>query len=226
MMDATDQSEPTPLNNRTTIERKGERELVVTRTVNGPARLVFEAWSKPELFKRWWAPKSLGMAILSCEMDVRVGGKYRLVFRHPAALEPMPFFGSYLEVIRNSRIVWTNEESGHGGPVSTVTFEERAGKTLVVMTELYPSKTALDEAEQKPWTASDRQQATLSLHTRLHHQAAGVTLARLLLIDGDLRTRRRCTLRSGFLRGRRSSLLRVRSPRHRHATQENRNPKA
>src|SRR5450432_1456884 len=145
-MDAKRESEPTPMKNRTTIERKGECELVVTRTVNGPARLVFEAWTKPELFKQWWVPKSIGMSILSCEMDVHVGGKYRLVFRHPAAPEPLPFFGSYLEVTPHSRIVWTNEEGGHGGPVSTVTFEEKAGKTLVVMTELYPSKAALDEA--------------------------------------------------------------------------------
>ena len=84
-MDARRESEPTPMKNRTTVERKSERELVVTRTFNGPARIVFEAWTKPELFKRWWAPKSLGMSLLSCEMDVRVGGRYRFVFGHPAS---------------------------------------------------------------------------------------------------------------------------------------------
>jgi len=145
-MDAKKESELTPMKNRTTIEQKGERELVVTRTVNGPARLVFEAWTKPELFKRWWVPKSAGMSLLSCEMDVRVGGKYRLVFAHPAAPEPLAFFGRYLEVTPHSRVVWTNDEGGEAGAVSTVTFEEKAGQTLVVMSELYPSKAALDEA--------------------------------------------------------------------------------
>ena len=141
-MDARRESEPTPMKNRTTVERKSERELVVTRTFNGPARIVFEAWTKPELFKRWWAPKSMGMSLLSCEMDVRVGGKYRLEFEPDA----MAFFGTYLEVTPPSRLVWTNEEGGEGGPVTTVTFEEKGGKTLLVMHELYPSKEALDAA--------------------------------------------------------------------------------
>jgi uncharacterized protein YndB with AHSA1/START domain len=141
-MDARRESEPTPMKNRTTVERKSDRELVVTRTFNGPARLVFEAWTKPELFKRWWAPKSMGMSLLSCEMDVRVGGKYRLQFEHDA----MAFFGTYLEVTPHSRLVWTNEEGGEGGPVTTVTFEEKGGKTRLVMHELYPSKEALDAA--------------------------------------------------------------------------------
>jgi uncharacterized protein YndB with AHSA1/START domain len=130
------------MKNGTTVERKAERELVTTRTFNGPARIVFEAWTKPELFKRWWAPKSMGMSLLSCEMDVRVGGKYRLEFEHDA----MAFFGTYLEVTPNSRLVWTNEEGGESGPVTTVTFEEKGGKTLLVLHELYPSKEALDAA--------------------------------------------------------------------------------
>jgi uncharacterized protein YndB with AHSA1/START domain len=145
-MDARRESEPTPMKNHTTSERKSERELVVTRTFNGPARIVFEAWTKPELFKQWWVPKSVGMSLLSCEMDVRVGGKYRLVFSHPAAPEPMAFFGSYLEVTPHSRLVWTNEEGGDSGQVTTVTFEERGGQTLLVMHDLYPSKEALDGA--------------------------------------------------------------------------------
>jgi uncharacterized protein YndB with AHSA1/START domain len=132
------------MKNRTTVERKSERELVVRRTFNGPARIVFEAWTKPELFKRWWVPKSMGMSLLSCEMDVRVGGKYRLVFAHEAS--ESAFFGSYLEVTPHSRLVWTNDEGGDGGPVTTVTFEERGGKTLLVLRELYPSKEALDAA--------------------------------------------------------------------------------
>jgi uncharacterized protein YndB with AHSA1/START domain len=132
------------MENRTKVERKSERELVVTRTFNGPARIVFEAWTKPELIERWWVPKSMGMSLLSCEMDVRVGGKYRLVFSHDAS-EPMAFFGRYIEVTPYSRLVWTNEES-EDGAVTTVTFEEQDGKTLLVMHELYPSKEALDAA--------------------------------------------------------------------------------
>ena len=126
----------------TEVQRNSEREVVVTRTVNGPARIVFEAWTKPELFRRWWMPKSMGVSIVSCEMDVRVGGGYRLMVRHGAS-EPMAFFGKYLEVVPNSRLVWTNEE-GEDGAVTTVTFEEKAGKTRVVLSELFPSKEALE----------------------------------------------------------------------------------
>ena len=144
-MDAGKSSQPSPVKNPTSVERKSERELVVTRTINAPPRMVFEAWSKAELFERWWVPRSYGMTLLSCELDVRVGGTYRLVFRHPAAPEPMAFHGRYLEVIPPSRIVWTNEEAGGSGKITTVTFEERAGQTLLVMHDLYPSREALDE---------------------------------------------------------------------------------
>ena len=143
-MDARRESEATPMKNRTTVERKSEREIVVTRTFNGPARIVFEAWTKPELIKRWWVPKSLGMSLRSCEMDVRVGGKYRFVFGQDDS-KPMAFFGKYIDVTPYSRLVWTNEESDDGA-VTTVTFEERDGKTLLAMHELYPSKEALDAA--------------------------------------------------------------------------------
>ncbi len=141
-MDDRRESEPTPMKNGTTVERKSECELIVTRNFNAPARIVFEAWTKPELFKRWWVPKSMGMSLRSCEMDVRAGGKYRLEFEPDA----MAFFGTYLEVTPHSRLVWTNEEGGEGGPVTTVTFEEKAGKTLLVLHELYPSKEVLDTA--------------------------------------------------------------------------------
>ena len=145
-MDARRESEPTSMKSHTTAERTSERELVVTRTINGPARMVFEAWTRPELFKQWWVPKSLGLSLLSCEMDVRVGGRYGLVFGHGASPEPMEFFGRYIEVTPHSRLVWTNEEGGDSGQVTTVTFEERGGKTLLVMHDLYPSKEALDGA--------------------------------------------------------------------------------
>ena len=132
------------MKNQTTFERKSDRELVTTRTFNGPARIVFEAWTKPELFKRWWVPKSMGMSLLSCEMDVRVGGRYRLEFDLGDS-KSMAFFGRYIEVTPYSRLVWTNEESDDGA-VTTVTFEEKDGRTLLVLHDLYPSKDALDEA--------------------------------------------------------------------------------
>ena len=133
------------MKNPTTVERTSERELVVTRTFNGPAPIVFEAWTRPELLQRWWTPPSLGITFVSCEADVRTGGAYRFVFSHPDFEQPVAFFGRYVEVTPHSRIVWTNEESQEG-PVSTVTFEERDGKTLLVLTELYPSRQALDDA--------------------------------------------------------------------------------
>ena len=140
-MNARRESEATPMKNRTTVERKSDREVVVTRSFDAPAGLVFEAWSKPELFKRWWVPRSIGMTLRSCEMDVRTGGKYRLSFG-----DGMDFFGRYLEVTPPSRIVWTNEEGGENGSVTTVTLEEKSGKTLLVMSEVYPSKEALNAA--------------------------------------------------------------------------------
>ena len=141
-MDAGRESKPAPEPNHTRVERTSERELVVTRTFNGPARIVFEAWTRPELFRQWWLPKSMGMTLRSCEMDVRVGGQYRLEFEP----DGMAFFGTYREVIPHSLLVWTNEEGGEGGSVTTVTFEEQGGRTLLVMRELYPSKEALEAA--------------------------------------------------------------------------------
>ncbi len=143
-MNAGSESKPGPVKHRTTVERKSDREVVVTRTINGPARIVFEAFTKAELFRRWWVPKSMGMTLLSCEMDARVGGKYRLVFDHVP--EPAAFFGTYVEVQPYSRLAWTNDEGGEGGPITTVTFEEKGGKTLVVLRESHPSKEALDAA--------------------------------------------------------------------------------
>jgi len=132
------------MKNPTTVERKSDRELVVTRTFDAPARIVFQAWSKPELFRRWWLPKSMGMTLVSYEADIRTGGSYRLEISHQGS-KPMAFFGKYLEVTPHSRIVWTNEESPDG-PVTTLTLAEKGGKTLLVLSELHPSKEALDAA--------------------------------------------------------------------------------
>jgi uncharacterized protein YndB with AHSA1/START domain len=144
-MDARKGSEPSPVKNRTTVQRKSDREVVVTRTFDCPARLVFEAWTRAELFKQWWVPKSMGMTLRSCELDVRVGGGYRLVFGDDPA-NTMAFFGKYLVVTPYSRLAWTNEESGDEGSVTTVTLTEREGKTMLVLQEVYPTKEALDAA--------------------------------------------------------------------------------
>lgn len=145
-MDARSESAPTPMKNRTTVDRKSDCELVVTRTFNAPPHIVFEAWTKSELLQRWWAPKSFGVTFISCEADVRTGGSYRFVFGHPSSEQPMAFFGKYIEVIPPSRLVWTNDEGGEGGNVTTVSFEAQGAGTVVVMHDLYPSKEALDEA--------------------------------------------------------------------------------
>lgn len=142
-MDDRSGNDRMPSAKRTTVERKSDRELVVTRMLDAPARLVFEAWSRPELFRQWWVPKSLGMTLLSCEMDVRVGGRYRLEFACEGSTSA--FFGTYREVTPHSRLVWTNEESDEGA-LTTLTLEEIGGRTLLVMHELYPSKEALDAA--------------------------------------------------------------------------------
>jgi uncharacterized protein YndB with AHSA1/START domain len=144
-MDTRSVAEPTVTQDRTTVERTSDRELVVTRTIDGPPPSVFEAWTDADLFRQWWVPKSLGMTLLSCEIDARVGGGYRLTFDNGAA-EPMAFFGRYLEVTPPSRLVWTNEEGDGGRVVTTVTFEEDHGRTRLVVRDLYPSKEALDDA--------------------------------------------------------------------------------
>ncbi|MFN8223163.1 MAG: SRPBCC family protein [Gaiellales bacterium] len=131
--------------NRTIVERTSDREVVVTRTFDAPAPLVFEAWTTPDLFKQWWVPRSMGMTLRSCDLDVRTGGTYRLVFGDDPA-NTTPFFGRYIDVVPNQRIVWTNEEDGTDGPVTTVTFDEKDGKTTIVVSELYPTKEALDAA--------------------------------------------------------------------------------
>ncbi|MEO5831431.1 MAG: SRPBCC family protein [Rhodanobacter sp.] len=143
-MDASKENDRS--NNVTDVTRVSDRELVVTRLFDAPARLVFEAWTKPELFRKWWAPTSIGMTFLACEMDARTGGTYRMEFGHPCSEQPAAFYGRYLEVTPYSKVVWTNEEGGDDGAVTTVTFEEQDGQTRVVMHDLHPSKEALDEA--------------------------------------------------------------------------------
>ncbi len=141
-MDAMRASETLPA---TKTDRRSETELVVTRIFDGPARMVFDAWTKPELIKQWWTPKSFGFTFISCETDVRKGGTYRYVFGHPDFDQPMAFVGKYLEVDPPKRLVWTNEESGDGS-VTTLTLEEKGGKTHLTLTDVYPNKAALDEA--------------------------------------------------------------------------------
>lgn len=161
--------EPEAPKHRTTVERKSDREIVITRTIDGPVRIVWEAFTKPELFKRWWVPKSFGMSLLSCDLDARTGGTYRLVFRHGDA-GTMAFFGRYLEVTPHSRIVWTNDEGEGEGSVTTATFEEKAGATLLVLHDRYPSKEALDAGigatEGMPETLDQLNELVLTLRAK------------------------------------------------------------
>ena len=144
-MEATTEMKQTAAPNRATVERTSDRETVVTRTVSGPARLVFDAWTKADLLKRWWSPRSFPIELLSVDTDPRVGGKYRLEYGYEGST--MEFFGQYLEVTPPSRLVWTNDEADGHGTVTTVTFEESDGKTRVVVHDLYPTKEELDEAQ-------------------------------------------------------------------------------
>lgn len=146
-MDEKREHEASPAPHRTGVERRSERELVVTRTFNAPARLVFAAWTTAELFRRWWVPQSYGLTLLDCTMEVRVGRPYRLVFRHGEGT--MAFFGTYLEVVPDSRLVWTNDEGEQGQTVTTVTFEETAGQTRVVVHDHYPTKEALESGSSE-----------------------------------------------------------------------------
>ena len=147
-----------PIDADAVVERTSDCELVVTRTVAGPARLVFKAWAEPELFKRWWAPASFCVTIIAYDADVRTGGKYRLEMGHPSSDQTMAFYGRYLEVIPDARIVWTNDEGDAEGPVTTVTFEDRDGATLVTVRDVYPSKEALDEAIESGSTSGWNEQ--------------------------------------------------------------------
>jgi uncharacterized protein YndB with AHSA1/START domain len=139
-----DKGKPTETAAQTVVERLSDTEIAVTRHFDAAPRLVYTAWTRPELMQRWWIPKSMGMQLLACDMDVRVGGVYRFLIKHPAAEQPMTFFGTYVEVVPNTRLVWTNEES-EAGAVTTVTFTDINGKTRLVLHEAYPSKAALDE---------------------------------------------------------------------------------
>jgi uncharacterized protein YndB with AHSA1/START domain len=140
-------SEPASVN-RTTVDRTSDRELVVARIFNASARMVYDAWTQPELLKRWWAPSSLGVKLFSCEADVRVGGTYRYVFgRDPA--QAMAFSGKYIEVVPDARLVSTQLFEPMplaGEAIVTATFEEKNGKTKLVLHQLYPSKESLDGA--------------------------------------------------------------------------------
>lgn len=137
-----ERSEPAGAKHPTSAERRSDREVVVRRIFDAPAHLVFEAWTRPELFRQWWVPKSIGLTLLSLDQDVRVGGSYRLVFDLGDS-KTTAFFGKYIEVTPPSRLSWTNEESDDGA-VTTVTFEEKDGRTHLTFSELYPTKEALD----------------------------------------------------------------------------------
>jgi uncharacterized protein YndB with AHSA1/START domain len=140
-VDRTGRSEPAAAR-PVSVERTSEREVVVRRTFDAPARLVFEAWTTPELFRQWWLPRSMGGRLRSLDMDARTGGSYRLDFG-----DGMAFYGTYREVTPHTRIVWTNEEGGDSGSVTTVVLQEQDGVTHLVLTEAFPSREALEQGD-------------------------------------------------------------------------------
>lgn len=144
-MQTDSEGTPDPMRAGTTVARTSDQDVVVTRHVNRPAPAVFQAFATADLLRQWWVPRSLGMTLVSCAVDARVGGTYRLEF-DVGGPEPLAFFGTYLDVQPNARLSWTNEEGGDSGPVTTVTFEDQGGTTLVIVHERYPSKEALDAA--------------------------------------------------------------------------------
>lgn len=141
-MEERNMSENAPKKHPTTVERRSDREIVVTRTFHASAQVVYEAWTRADLFRRWWVPKSTGLKLLSCEVDARTGGTYRLVF-DLGQEEPVAMHGRYLEATPFSRLVWTNDES-EGGSVTTVTFTEKDGETVLVLQEVYATKEDLE----------------------------------------------------------------------------------
>lgn len=154
-----------------TVERVSDFELVVTRMVAAPPALVYRAWSKAELFRQWWVPQSVGVTLLSCDMDVREGGTYRLEFGHPASEVPMAFFGTYVAVVPDERLSWTNEESPDGA-LTTVTFEARGNGTLLTISNRFPTKDAL-EAEIASGGTAAFEETLAQLDALLASGAAG-----------------------------------------------------
>lgn len=132
--------------NRTTLERTTDREIVIEHTFHAPAAIVFDAWTRPEFVRRWWAPQSRGVTLVQCDAELRPGGTYRYVLARGES-ERFAFSGKYLEIARPTRLVYTQcfEPAAEAGEaVVTVSFEERDGSTRLVAHELYPSKDVLD----------------------------------------------------------------------------------
>jgi uncharacterized protein YndB with AHSA1/START domain len=132
----------------TQVERVSDRELLLRRVFRARPRTVFDAMTKPELVRRWWAPRSLGVVLFDCEADVRVGGSYRYTFGRPGE-PPMAFSGTYVEVAPGARLVYTQifepmRAAGEG--VITATYDVHPEGTLLVQRERYPSKEVLDGA--------------------------------------------------------------------------------
>jgi len=135
----------------TSMELRDDRDVVIARTFNAPARLVYDAWTKPEFVRRWWAPRSHGVSLVVCDADIRVGGAYRYVMRKDGdgADGDIGFSGRYVELTPHSRIVLTQifePMADAGEVVITVSFDEVDGQTHLVSQERYPSKEARDAA--------------------------------------------------------------------------------
>jgi uncharacterized protein YndB with AHSA1/START domain len=128
-----------------------DREVVITREFNAPRALVWDAHTKPELVRRWLlGPEGWSMPV--CEIDLRVGGKYRYVWRHNDGRE-MGMGGEFREIVAPQRLVSTEkfDESWYPGEaVGAIVLTERAGKTLLTQTMLYESREARDAVLKSP----------------------------------------------------------------------------
>jgi uncharacterized protein YndB with AHSA1/START domain len=116
-----------------------DRTVVISRVYDAPARLLFQAWSRPEYLAKWFGPK--GWPITLCEVDFRVGGRVRMAMTGSSGVQNTPFGGTYLEIVPDRKIVFDNgfESPGAEKMIMTVTFDESGGRTTLTLSTLFAS---------------------------------------------------------------------------------------
>jgi uncharacterized protein YndB with AHSA1/START domain len=132
-----------------------ERELVISRLIDAPRRLVFRAWTHPEHIARWWGPK--GFTTIHCEMDIRVGGRYRCAMRSPDGVDHWKV-GVYREIVEPERIVFTFAwEDADGRPghelLTTITLAEEGNKTRLMLRQSVFATTEARDSHEDGWTS-------------------------------------------------------------------------
>ena len=126
------------------VSTPSDQEIRLTRLFDAPRHLVFEAMTKPEHVKRWWGRLGDGYSVPVCEIDLRPGGAWRFVNRHPRG--EVAFYGEYREITPPSRLVFTEIFEGFPDSISVVTaeFTDEGGKTRFTATVRYPSRDVRD----------------------------------------------------------------------------------